>query len=67
MNCPCSEVYVCAYIVIFLPRPTEESGLFYVSFSLCPLRQDPRLSSKSKRGEHKTAHNQAACFTLINV
>lgn len=40
MNCPCSGVYVCAYIVIFFHRGQREkkkSGLVYGSFFLCPL------------------------------
>ena len=59
MNCPCSGVYVCAYIVIFLLWPAGKiSGLVYGSFSLCPLCWDSHLSSKAQQAQRTSApHN----------
>ncbi len=57
MNCPCSGVYVCAYIVIFLPWPAKKSGLVRGSFFLCVL-SDSHLSSKAKAQRASAAHNK---------
>lgn len=52
MNCPCSGVYVCAYIVIFLPWPAKKIWvslrlLFFVS-SLIPISPQ-----RQKHREHQ--------------
>lgn len=65
MNCPCSGVYVCAYIVIFLPWPAKKSGLFSGSFSLCPLliHVFPQRQKHSRHGLHMiNLEEQANCW-----
>lgn len=55
MNCPCSGVYVCAYIVIFLPWPANKKKILGQSTApfLCVLA-DSYLCSKAKKKKKKS-------------
>lgn len=72
MNCPCSGVYVCAYIVIFLPKPAKKSGLVYSSFSLSPLWFPSLLKGKSTVNisytqQIQTSRQTTLCIIFISV
>lgn len=48
MNCPCSGVYVCAYIVIFLPWPAKNLGYSMDPF-LCVLSAKIPISPERQK------------------
>lgn len=60
MNCPCSGVYVCAYIVIFLPWPAKKIwvSLWFLFFVSSLLRFSSLLKGK-KHSEHHQQHTTA--------
>lgn len=60
MNCPCSGVYVCAYIVIFFHRGQREKKKIWVSLWLLFLVSslDSDLSSKARAQRRSAIHNK---------
>lgn len=75
MNCPCSGVYVCAYIVIFLPWPAGQKkiwvSLWFLFFVSSLLRFSSLLKGKStvtiSYAAEETSTQTTVCFLFVPI